>query len=128
MEGRDICSDHVRVDQTEAEVTVAAMRELSRGDHQVSMASGSHLARTMGPRSVPARVIGPNDGRDGRQASVHRCSRQNEKDRVHGECSKYPEMTANEKRLCLFDGHRGGKGLWSTKVVLPATGDLVLKV
>jgi len=39
--------------------------------------------------SVPARVIGPDDGR---QASVHRCSRQNEEDRAHGTCSKYPEM------------------------------------
>jgi len=38
-------------------------------------------------RGVPVRVIGPGDGR---QASVHRCSRQNEEDRAHGACSKYP--------------------------------------
>ena len=61
-------------------------------------------------------------------ASVHRFSRQNEKDRAHGACSKYPEMIANEKRSCLLDGHRGGKGLWSTRAVLPATGDLVLQI
>ena len=40
-----------------------------------------------GPRGVPARVIGPDDGR---KASVHRCSRQNKEDRVHGTCPKYP--------------------------------------
>jgi len=47
---------------------------------------------------------------------------------VHGTCPKYPGVIANEKRLCLLDGYRGGQGLSSTWVVLPLTGDLELQV
>ena len=58
--------------------------------------------------------------------AVQTCSAVNGSVRARMMPSKFPKMTATEHLSVLIDGPRSGLDWWSTRMLLAATGDLVL--